>query len=590
MCYTSGNEAIRATKRKTRWWHFYFQNKQQPESDQLSGFLSCTRLAVVPHRNNFEVMHMAQTEPQATETVAEVTIECVDVWPEGAEELGIVRSMPMAERDKIDNSDFAWPDAPDHPKYPITDQAHLDAAAKLLGRAPADKQAAIKGRIEAIAKRKGLKLPDTWTEDAASSKDDTARTAMPEHPMMYVPITRIDDKNWEVEGVATSEAVDSFNTIFSYEASKKAFQKWIERTANVREMHDRKAVGKGVGVRFDDDNKQVFVRLRVSKGAPDTWTKIQEGVLSGLSVGAGKPYTWENTERNGKSYPYLTAYDLAELSIVDNASNPDGHGLSICRADGLTDLIDVTEPEAPSSVTVNVELDGKTIVQAIGVERAGARISSETQTAIHGARDSAIKSGMQMAKTCNCPACTALVTALDPDGDGDVDVPGADKTLDPDQGASTMADRIAEVLLVRISQELHSPITRMQAIAGTFARSHAQEIDLSPLQTSLDAIMTRLETVTTQSSLDEVRSALAEVKGQVEVIAKQPASGGPILNGARPVDKSLITDPRSSYPQAQQDTTIEVLNRLQRMGALDTIEKQVAAAALAAQPTRGRTQ
>ena len=63
------------------------------------------------------------------------------------------------EREKMPESDFAWPE---EKKYPIQNQAHLDAAVKLLGRAPADKQEAIKRRIIEIAHRKGLKLPDSW--------------------------------------------------------------------------------------------------------------------------------------------------------------------------------------------------------------------------------------------------------------------------------------------------------------------------------------------------------------------------------------------------------------------------------------------
>lgn len=63
------------------------------------------------------------------------------------------------ERDQIPAADFGWPE---ERKYPIRDQADLDAAAKLIGRAPKDKQEGIKSRIKKIAKRKGLKLPDSW--------------------------------------------------------------------------------------------------------------------------------------------------------------------------------------------------------------------------------------------------------------------------------------------------------------------------------------------------------------------------------------------------------------------------------------------
>jgi hypothetical protein len=44
----------------------------------------------------------------------------------------------------------------------------VDAAASLIGKAPASKRAAIKARIISIAHRKGLKLPRAWQDDSKS--------------------------------------------------------------------------------------------------------------------------------------------------------------------------------------------------------------------------------------------------------------------------------------------------------------------------------------------------------------------------------------------------------------------------------------
>ncbi len=72
---------------------------------------------------------------------------------------GVQAYISQKERDKLPESDFAWPE---ERKYPISNQAHLDAAVKLLGKAPAGKRAAIKKRIVEIAKKKGLTLPQDW--------------------------------------------------------------------------------------------------------------------------------------------------------------------------------------------------------------------------------------------------------------------------------------------------------------------------------------------------------------------------------------------------------------------------------------------
>jgi len=142
----------------------------------------------------------------------------------------------------------------------------------------------------------------------------------------------VDEAKREIEVCATSEAIDQHGTIFDYEASKGAFNRWV---GNIREMHDRKAVGSRVAVRVDDDAKKVYVRLHVSKGAEDTWQKVLDGTLKGASIGACN-VVWQQQRRAAggtpRTLPVATYYDLAELSLVDNPSNPDGLGIEIIRA------------------------------------------------------------------------------------------------------------------------------------------------------------------------------------------------------------------------------------------------------------------
>ncbi len=62
-------------------------------------------------------------------------------------------------RDKMDDSDFAGP----HQSFPIKDQEDVDNAARLIGHA--DDPEAVKHKIIAIAKRKGLSIPKAWQEE-----------------------------------------------------------------------------------------------------------------------------------------------------------------------------------------------------------------------------------------------------------------------------------------------------------------------------------------------------------------------------------------------------------------------------------------
>lgn len=91
-----------------------------------------------------------------------IAIEEIDL--EGLEGADL-EYLTVKQRDDIPDSDYAWPDAPGRPKYPIDTQDHLDAAAKLIGRAPADKQASIKARAIKIAKRNKLTLPKSWQDE-----------------------------------------------------------------------------------------------------------------------------------------------------------------------------------------------------------------------------------------------------------------------------------------------------------------------------------------------------------------------------------------------------------------------------------------
>jgi phage head maturation protease len=148
----------------------------------------------------------------------------------------------------------------------------------------------------------------------------------------YAPIVRVDAARREIELCATSEAVDSYGTVFDYAASKAAFARWI---GNVREMHERRAVGRRVAVRCDDDARRVYVRVRISTGAQDTWEKIGDGTLRGASIGASNVIWTFQTRRvadRDQVVQVATAYELVELSLVDNPSNPDALGITIVRA------------------------------------------------------------------------------------------------------------------------------------------------------------------------------------------------------------------------------------------------------------------
>lgn len=176
----------------------------------------------------------------------------------------------------------------------------------------------------------------------------------------FAPITRIDTAKREIEVTATSEALDAYGTIFAYEASHAAFERWL---GNVREMHNTVAVGKRVDVAYDPDRRQVRVRLRISTGAPSTWDKILDGTLCGASIGAAN-VCWQDVPREQlpdtvrmqddlpATIRMATSYDLVELSLVDSPANPDCVGIMLVRAalPDVTVLAPLDDDDAPPAV------------------------------------------------------------------------------------------------------------------------------------------------------------------------------------------------------------------------------------------------
>src|SRR5258708_6406117 len=146
----------------------------------------------------------------------------------------IERYISQKTRDALPESDFAWPE---ERKFPIDSQEHLDAAAKLLGHAPEDKQASIKARMETIAARKGLKLPDSWQNDKEGQEErmtgsDTTTTEQPESISFYAPFVRVSgtdgtiDKR-EVLGKATrGTVIDTYKRSEERRVGKECRSRW----------------------------------------------------------------------------------------------------------------------------------------------------------------------------------------------------------------------------------------------------------------------------------------------------------------------------------------------------------------------------
>lgn len=139
-------------------------------------------------------------------------------------------------------------------------------------------------------------------------------------------ISKVDKKKRMVYGWATLDNVDTEGDLLTKEASLDAFTR---SRRNLREMHKKdSAVGRIVSFKEDSFRAPdgeiyngIFVKVRVSEGAEDTWKKILDGTLNGFSIGGRVVEDEEIFTKSGAAIRKVLKYDLNELSLVDNPGN-----------------------------------------------------------------------------------------------------------------------------------------------------------------------------------------------------------------------------------------------------------------------------
>ncbi len=136
---------------------------------------------------------------------------------------------------------------------------------------------------------------------------------------VYFPIERVDEKEHIAEGYAfVNEVVEGEGGVrLKRTAMQKATDGYMKWGA-VREMHEAKAAGTALQVKWDD--KGALLRAKIVDDA--AWEKVKAGVYKGFSVGVrAKQMRGLNVEQA----------DWIETSLVDRPADPDAI-ISLVRA------------------------------------------------------------------------------------------------------------------------------------------------------------------------------------------------------------------------------------------------------------------
>jgi hypothetical protein len=139
----------------------------------------------------------------------------------------------------------------------------------------------------------------------------------------YIPFSKVDKTDKDVrylEGWATTGSVDGADEIVDLPATEEALPDYA-KYGNIREMHQPKAVGVAVELRFEK-SKGLWLKAKVVDA--EAIKKIDEGVYKGFSIGGR---ALEKVSRFikalGRNISVITKLKLIEISIVDRPCNPD---------------------------------------------------------------------------------------------------------------------------------------------------------------------------------------------------------------------------------------------------------------------------
>jgi len=164
---------------------------------------------------------------------------------------------------------------------------------------------------------------------------------------LFANITKRDDEQRMVWGVASTEALDSQGEVVKLDAIKGAWDDYM-KFANIREMHQPSAVGKCREFEFTDSE----IRIGVHVVDDAAWAKVVNEVYTGFSIG-GKALN--------KADGVITQLRLSEISLVDRPANPEAL-ISVWKGE------DIEDPKAELAKWAGEEImDASTALQALGM-------------------------------------------------------------------------------------------------------------------------------------------------------------------------------------------------------------------------------
>lgn len=143
--------------------------------------------------------------------------------------------------------------------------------------------------------------------------------------------------------MATTGELDADRQIVDPDWARGAMREWFDSYANVRQMHQAKAAGKGISLEERDGSPYLSARIV----EPTAVKLCREGVYSAFSIGVSHPVIKRDINApNGR----ICGGVICEVSVVDRPSNPSAKFM-MAKGSGLEieETAEVITIEAPTS-------------------------------------------------------------------------------------------------------------------------------------------------------------------------------------------------------------------------------------------------
>ncbi|GEM_PF-3826769 len=269
---------------------------------------------------------------------------------------------------------------------------------------------------------------------------------------MFLKIQKADEKEHTIYLVATNETKDKSNEIMDYEGSKPYFEDWMNYFAtvtdgksygNVRLQHDyTKPIGKVIApLEFIDEYKEI--RMVVQVLDKTTWEWIEEGVLTGASIGGKLIKKWYDTASG--AFRYIVK--PSEISLVDTPCNPSSNFLMV-KADG-TEEFKIFKTIERTEIMSKKDIIKSSIPSEI--QKVFQGTDSEKRERLYGALNEKIKVPLSLANSDQ--QCYYWIIAVyadrviiegNLDGDGDYDNYSINYTI-TDEGVVSLVGDLTQV-------------------------------------------------------------------------------------------------------------------------------------------------